>query len=298
MNTLGLYGLTVLIWGSSWLAIHFQIGVVAPEVSIIYRFVLASVVLVGWCTIRGISLRIDIRHHFYLAMMGFCLFCLNYILFYHAAFQLATGLLAVIFSMITVMNIFNGVLFLNRSIHPRTLVGVTFGLGGMGLVFWPEISRSGHEALVAIGLSVLATYSASLGNIISARNQLHGIAVAPANAIGMAYGALFLLAYSLWAGSPFEIDLSASYVGSLVFLSLFASAIAFGTYLTLVGRIGPENAAYATVLFPIVALALSTWVEGYQWQMRSLAGVILILIGNVVVLSKRGFIAQWIRRTG
>jgi len=74
LNTLGLYGLTVLIWGSSWLAIHFQIGVVAPEVSIIYRFVLASVVLVGWCTIRGISLRIDIRHHFYLAMMGFCLF--------------------------------------------------------------------------------------------------------------------------------------------------------------------------------------------------------------------------------
>lgn len=296
MSTLALYSLTVLIWGSSWLAIHYQIGVVAPAVSIVYRFFLASLLLIIWCLIRGISLRVAPRHHVFLALMGFCLFCLNYILFYHAAFDLATGLLAVIFSMITVMNILNGALFLKRPIRRQTLLGIAFGLSGMALVFWPEIAHLGHDALAAIGISVLATYSASLGNIISVRNQLNGIAVAPANAIGMAYGALFLLIFSVGSGTPFEIDLSATYLGSLVFLALFASAIAFGTYLTLVGRIGPENAAYATVLFPIVALALSTWFEAYEWQMRTLLGVGLVLIGNIVVLSRQDGVTHRGRR--
>ena len=286
MSTSALYSLTVLIWGSSWLAIHFQIGIVPPEIAIVYRFVLASALLALWCLARGTSLRIALRHHPYLALLGFSLFSLNYLLFYYAAFDLATGLLAVIFSTMTVMNIFNSALFLKRKIQKKTVIAVLFGLTGMGLVFWPETTTFGSQAAGAIGMSLFATYLASIGNIVSARNQKHGISVAPANAIGMAYGVLFLLAFSTLSGTPFVIDTSISFIGSLLFLALFASAIAFGCYLTLVGRIGPENAAYATVLFPVVALALSTGFEGYEWQGRALVGVSLVLIGNVVVLSR------------
>ena len=292
MSTSVLYSLTVLIWGSSWLAIHFQIGVVPPEIAIVYRFVLASTLLVVWCLARGISLRIAPRHHPYLALLGFSLFSLNYLLFYYAAFDLATGLLAVIFSTMTVMNIFNSALFLNHRIQKKTVVAVIFGLTGMGLVFWPELATSRAQAVGAIGMSLVATYLASIGNIVSARNQKHGISVASANAIGMAYGALFLFAFSFLSGAPFVIDTSISFIGSLLFLALFASAIGFGCYLTLVGRIGPENAAYATVLFPIVALALSTWFENYAWQGRTLVGVGLVLIGNVIVLARPAAVAR------
>ena len=293
MSTSVLYSLTVLIWGSSWLAIHFQIGVVPPEIAIVYRFVLASTLLVIWCLVRGISLRIASRHHPYLALLGFSLFSLNYLLFYYAAFDLATGLLAVIFSTMTVMNIFNSALFLKHRIQKKTIVAVIFGLTGMGLVFWPEIAASRSQAAGAIGMSLIATYLASIGNIVSARNQKHGIAVASANAIGMAYGALFLFVFSLLSGTTFVIDTDISFIGSLLFLALFASAIAFGCYLTLVGRIGPENAAYATVLFPIVALALSTWFESYAWQGRTLVGVSLVLMGNVVVLARPSTVARF-----
>lgn len=293
MSTSVLYSLTVLIWGSSWLAIHFQIGVVPPEIAIVYRFVLASTLLVIWCLVRGISLRIASRHHPYLALLGFSLFSLNYLLFYYAAFDLATGLLAVIFSTMTVMNIFNSALFLKRRIQKKTIVAVIFGLTGMGLVFWPEIAASRSQAAGAIGMSLIATYLASIGNIVSARNQKHGISVASANAIGMAYGALFLFVFSLLSGTTFVIDTDISFIGSLLFLALFASAIAFGCYLTLVGRIGPENAAYATVLFPIVALALSTWFESYAWQGRTLVGVSLVLMGNVVVLARPSTVARF-----
>ena len=292
MSTSVLYSLTVLIWGSSWLAIHFQIGVVPPEIAIVYRFVLASTLLFVWCLARGISLRIASRHHPYLALLGLSLFSLNYLLFYYAAFGLATGLLAVIFSTMTVMNIFNSALFLKHRIQKKTIVAVLFGLTGMGLVFWPEIAASQAQAAGAIGMSLIATYLASIGNIVSARNQKHGISVASANAIGMAYGVLFLFVFSILSGTPFVIDTDIRFIGSLLFLALFASAIAFGCYLTLVGRIGPENAAYATVLFPIVALALSTWFESYEWQGRTLVGVSLVLIGNVVVLARPSTVAR------
>ena len=292
MSTSVLYSLTVLIWGSSWLAIHFQIGVVPPEIAIVYRFVLASTLLFVWCLARGISLRIASRHHPYLALLGLSLFSLNYLLFYYAAFDLATGLLAVIFSTMTVMNIFNSALFLKHRIQKKTIVAVLFGLTGMGLVFWPEIAASQAQAAGAIGMSLIATYLASIGNIVSARNQKHGISVASANAIGMAYGVLFLFVFSILSGTPFVIDTDIRFIGSLLFLALFASAIAFGCYLTLVGRIGPENAAYATVLFPIVALALSTWFESYVWQGRTLVGVSLVLIGNVVVLARPSTVAR------
>ena len=121
MSTSALYSLTVLIWGSSWLAIHFQIGIVPPEIAIVYRFVLASALLALWCLARGTSLRIALRHHPYLALLGFSLFSLNYLLFYYAAFDLTTGLLAVIFSTMTVMNIFNSALFLNHKVQKKQL---------------------------------------------------------------------------------------------------------------------------------------------------------------------------------
>ena len=133
------------------------------------------------------------------------MFGFNYILFYHAAFDIASGLLAVVFSMITGMNILNGVIFLKSPIRTKTAVGATIGLFGMGLVFWPEITSSGKVAVGALIVSIAATYSASLGNILSARNQASGISVTAGNAIGMTYGTIFLFVYCVYSGSPFVL---------------------------------------------------------------------------------------------
>ena len=48
MSNAFLYVLTVLIWGSTWFAIEFQLGVVAPEVSVVYRYGAASLSLFAW----------------------------------------------------------------------------------------------------------------------------------------------------------------------------------------------------------------------------------------------------------
>ena len=289
MNPGLLYSGTVLIWGSTWLAIRFQLGVVSPEISLVYRCGIASLLLLVWCRVRGIPPPTGWRNHSSLILLGACLFSFNYLLFYIAAEDLATGLLAVIFSTMTVMNILNGALFLGRRVEWRIILGSGFGLTGICLVFWPEVIALGkaHNIFLAVLLGVIATYFASLGSIISVHNQKSGIQVISGNAFGMLYGTALMTLYALISGVHFNFDPSFGYVSSLMYLSVFGSALAFTLYLTLVGQIGPEKAAYATVLFPIVALTLSTLFENYRWSHLAGTGVLLVLVGNAIVLTHR-----------
>jgi drug/metabolite transporter (DMT)-like permease len=221
-------------------------------------------------------------------LQGASLFALNYWLFYLSEITLTSGLAAVIFSTIVVMNMMNGVLFLKNRLELRVVLGAGIGLFGIIVVFWPEVTdfESGSENLFAVSLAVLATLLASLGNIASARNQRKGIPVVQANTFGMTYGALLMLVLSWVTGREFTFEVTLPYVSSLVFLSVFASIVAFWTYLTLLGRVGVERAAYATLFFPLVALGFSTVFEDYQWTASAGIGILLILAGNLLILKR------------
>lgn len=289
MNNLGLYLASVLIWGSTWLAITFQLGVVPPEASVAYRFALASAILFGWCLLRGLRLRYSWREHRWMALQGALLFGINYVFVYLAEVEISSGLVALIFSLIVFMNIATARVFLGTKLVPATLVGATLGVAGVALVLLPEIGNgtSRGDPILGVVFAIASTISASLGNIVSARNQRHGLPVMQANAFGMLYGAVFVGLYALAAGRPFVFDWSAGYVGSLVYLALFGSVLAFGAYLTLVGRIGAERAGYTGAMIPIVAVVLSTLFEGLQWHASTFAGIALCLAGNVLVLRRR-----------
>ena len=283
-----LYVVTVLIWGSSWLAIKYQLGSVDPMVSVAYRFMLASALSWLYCRFSGRLMRYSLRDHGFMFLQGASLFALNYWLFYLSELTLTSGLAAVIFSTIVVMNMMNGVLFLKNRLELRVVLGAGIGLFGIIVVFLPEVTdfESGSENLFAVSLAVLATLLASLGNIASARNQRKGIPVVQANTFGMTYGALLMLVLSWATGREFTFEVTLPYVSSLVFLSVFASIIAFWTYLTLLGRVGVERAAYATLFFPLVALGFSTVFEDYQWTASAGIGILLILAGNLLILKR------------
>jgi drug/metabolite transporter (DMT)-like permease len=223
-----------------------------------------------------------------MALQGLFLFSLNYILVYLAEGVLTSGLVAIIFSMIVILNVVFGALFLHNPVRVNVVLGALVGFAGLTLVFWPELSLFDFSSQRALGvvLTFLGAASASLGNIVSARNQRHELPVVQTNAFGMAYGALFMLILALFRGAQLTFDPSVGYVLSLLYLAVFGSVIAFYTYLTLLGRIGPDRAAYVTVLFPILALLLSTLFEGMRWNLLQLAGVALVLLGNAVVLVK------------
>jgi drug/metabolite transporter (DMT)-like permease len=288
-----LYLITVLIWGSTWLAIKFQLGVVAPELSIAYRFGLAASILIIFSLIRRLPLRFDIKSHGFFVLQGLLLFSLNYILVYLAEGFLTSGLVAIIFSLIIIFNVIFGAIFLGNPIRIRVMIGAVLGLAGLAFVFWPELSSFSLSSLQILGLilAFIATISASLGNVVSARNQRHELPVVQTNAYGMLYGALFMLILAFFRGAQLEFDSSPGYIVSLLYLAVFGSVFAFGSYLTLLGRIGLDRAAYVTVLFPVIALILSTIFEDLQWGVPQLLGVVLILFGNAVVLTKKGKIS-------
>jgi len=298
MNNSLLYLTAVLIWGSTWLAIKFQLGTVDPALSVGYRFGLAAVLLFAYCKVFGLPLRFSRQAHLGILAQGVFLFCVNYVLFYEASAFLTSGLVAVIFSTVIVMNIFNAALFLGTPLEGRVMFGAGLGLIGIVLIFWPELAAFSlaNAGLYGLGLGIVATYLASLGNIAAARNQRQKLPIVQTSAFGMAYGSLLIFGYALVSGKTWSFDWSFAYVGSMLYLTLFGTVIVFACYLTLLGRIGPERASYATLLFPPVALGLSTIFEGYHWSAPAIVGMGLILLGNVFVLSRGKLFERLIER--
>jgi drug/metabolite transporter (DMT)-like permease len=281
-----LYVLVVLIWGTTWIALKWQLGSVPIALSIAYRFGLAALVLFAWLLWRRQLVLPRGKALGWVLAQGLCLFCLNFVCFLNASQTVASGLVAVVFSSSALWNALLARVIHGRVVAPQVLAGGALGLGGLVLLFWPEIS-GGHATLAGLAWALGGTLCFSTGNLLSAALQKEGLKPVQTNAWGMAVGTAILTGYALLAGVPFAFDVSARYVGALLYLAIPGSVIGFTAYLTLVGRLGPERAAYSTVLFPVVALNVSASVEGYVWTAPALAGLLLVMAGNVLVFRRK-----------
>jgi len=222
------------------------------------------------------------------AAQGLCLFCVNFICFLNASRTIASGLVAVVFSTATLWNALGARLVFGRTLTPTIVGGGALGLGGLSLMFWPELARHGASADTWRGLAfaLAGTLCFSTGNLLSARMQALGERPALTNAWGMLVGTLALVAGCTVTGVPMAFDASPTYLGALLYLAIPGSVVGFTAYLSLVGRLGPERAAYCTVLFPLVALAISSVVEYYRWTAPALVGLGLVMAGNALVFRK------------
>ncbi|KAF0677452.1 DMT family transporter [Profundibacterium mesophilum] len=285
MNTPFLFVATVLIWGTTWIAIAAQVGEVAVTVSIFYRFALASVVMLAGLAALG-RLRWPARWRF-VVVQALCLFCFNFIGIYMATSLIPSGLVSVIFSLASILNAINARLFFGDPVDGRTILAGSLGVGGLVLLFWNDVAVAVDPAtLRGIAWAFLGTMLFSLGNMASRRNSMLGVAPVTANAWGMAIGALCLLLIVTMTGQPLGLPMRESYWIALAYLGVIGSVIGFTTYLMLISRIGSARAGYATVLFPIVALTASTMLEDYQWTAPAILGVALACAGNVVMFRK------------
>ncbi|CAH3542392.1 hypothetical protein AI2711V1_2738, partial [Raoultella ornithinolytica] len=290
-----LYGLVVVIWGTTWIAIFLQQGPVSAPVSIFWRFAVASVTMLAILLATRRLRPLALRDHLFCVLQGCCVFCFNFWCFYTAAAHINTGLESVIFSMAVLFNAINGFIFFRQQPPARFWLAAALGLVGIITLFWDDLLSNGLNAslLWGIGLSALGTYGFSLGNMLSMRHQRRGLETLTTNSWAMLYGTLVMGAIALVRGDDFTPQWTLSYMGALLYLALFGSVIAFGAYFTLVGRIGAGKAAYSTLLFPLVALTISTFYEGYVWHSNAVIGLALILVGNLVMFARP---EQWFLR--
>ncbi len=277
------------IWGTTWYAIKFQLGVVAPELSVAYRFGLAALLLLGWSLASGQRLRFDRRTHASFLVLGLLQFALNYVLVYLSEAYLTSGLVALIFSLLVLWNILGARLFFSTRLTARVVAGAAIGLAGVTLVVWPDLTHLGDGRDQALGalLALLGTLAASAANLWSQRLYRRGLPVVGSTAWSMAYGSGLVALSCALRGIPFTFDASPPYLISLGYLALFGSVFAFVSYLTLLKRIGAGRAGYTSALTTVLAMVTSTVFEGYRWTALAVAGMVLVLGGNVLILSRR-----------
>ena len=283
-----LFIITVLSWGTTWFVILGQLGVVHPLISVGWRFLLASLIVFGICIARADRLVLTLSEHSLCLLLGLFLFCLNYGLFYTASLSLTTGLISVVFSTMVFWNALGARLFLGQPLDSRSLLGGVVGIFGLLILFRTELLSFDwqSEKSLALFFCLLGTLSASSGNLVSATLQKRQLTVWNSTAFGMMYGTFLTFGFAVMNGLEIKFQWTTVYVGSLVYLIVVGSVIAFGSYLTLIGRIGPGRAAYATIMFPVVAIVISVLFEGYQLTLLALVAVGLVVAGNWLALSK------------
>lgn len=288
MHILLLYAAVVLIWGSTWAAIPYQLGSVPVELSIGYRFAIAAAALYLYALASRRSLRLPGSALPFVLLQGALLFSLNYILVYYATARLTSGLVAVLFSSIVICNALFERLFFHAPRDGRVLLAALLGIAGMAMIFWPEVSSLSLQdnALTGVLLAFASVVLASLGNMVAVVNTRRSLPIVAVNAHSMLFATALVLTLSLLSGIEPQFSAEPGYVLSLVYLALFGSALAFGCYLALIGRIGAARASYSSVLFPVVALLLSTLFEDYRWTPLAAIGMMLALAGNWLVLSR------------
>ena len=275
-----------LIWGTTWYAITFQLGVVDPIASIVWRFGLASIVLFAMAKATGQSIRLSRFQHLCAAAQGILAFGASYALVYEAEGRVASAIVAVAFASMALMNL---IMFrvVERQTAART-VWIGAGLGALGVVVISGGELLGADlgisGMIGIVLALGASVASTAGNYFAWKGQGAGMNVLPGTAWAMAYGVAGLAVVGLLTGVQWTIDLSPAYVGSLLYLSIFGSVVAFGLYLNLGRSHGYTLASYIGALTPVIATVISLVFEGARFQWTALAGLILVIAGQVLVI--------------
>nr|WP_321445431.1 EamA family transporter [uncultured Cohaesibacter sp.] len=286
---MGLYVMMLAVWGTSWIAMANQIDVVPPLITGLYRFSLAALVTFVWALVARHPLRFPWRIHLRFMVLGMFIFSSNFVLFYYSASYMASGLMAVVFSTASLINIALAAILFGQRPSRNAIIGALLGFSGIGMIFWPEIEANAGKdgVLIGLGLGLAGTLSFCTGNMLTVANKKLNLPLVSANAWGMFYGSLWLLFLSRILDIPFMMDWSGKYWIAMSWLVIMSSVVAFWGYMTLLNNIGPARAGYLTVLFPLVALALSTIFENYQWTLPGMVGLVAIIAGNVLVMQHR-----------
>ena len=281
------FATVTLIWGSTWLVIRTQLGMVPPSWSVAYRFIAAGAMMLVFALATRRSLRASPAAHGFFMLMALFQFIVNFNFVYRAEAYVTSGLVAVAFALLIVPNAAFAWVFLRQRITLRFAWGALLGIAGVGLLFGREVGTVGSGAGIGFGLTLLALTSASVANVMQASARGRSYDVTVTLAWSMLYGALGNSAAAWVLSGPPVIEPTFVYIGGVLYLAGVASAFAFALYYDMIRVIGPARAAYSSVIVPFVAMALSTVYEGYRWTPIGFAGCALAVAGLYIALRAR-----------
>ncbi len=282
------FAIVTLIWGSTWIVIRDQLGTVPPSWSVSYRFLIAGIGMLAYAAWRGERITLDARGWAFAGALAVLQFCLNFNFVYRAEEHITSGLVAVVFALLLVPNAILGRIFLGTQLGPRLLAGSAVAMAGVALLFVHEarVDPNGPaESMIGIGITMMGVMAASIANVLQGTQTARRYPMVPMLGVAMLIGAAVdaMIAWTLH-GAP-VIEWRAGYLFGLLYLGVFASAIAFTLYFGVLRIIGPAKAAYSSLIVPVIAMLLSTLFEGYRWSPLAAGGAVLAMAGLVIALS-------------
>lgn len=280
-------GVCSLIWGTTWFAITLQLGTVPAIASVVYRFALAAALLAGWCLLTRQSLAMTRAQHWAAAGQGLFTFVINYAFVYLAEERIASAVVAVLFAGLAFVNLVLFRVAAGQKAARAAWIGAALGMVGVGVLSGSELFGGGEtrpEAGLGLLLAILAVAGSAVGNLFAWRGQMAGGAVAPMTAWAMAYGTGLLALYGLLTGLEWRFEPTWRYVGSLLWLSVMGSVVAFVLYFKLARSRGYAIASYVSALTPPVAMAMSALFEKAVFGPWAFAGLALVLSGQLLLI--------------
>jgi drug/metabolite transporter (DMT)-like permease len=284
------FAIITLIWGSTWIVIKDQLGPVPAPWSVTYRYVIATAAMFVYAAVTRAPIGIDRRGHLLAAAFGLPQFFLNFNFVYAAEHYITSGVVAVVFALLLVPNSALALLFLKHALTRRFLIGSAIAVAGVALLFLHEMRdspASPRAVAIGIGFTLLGVLSASVSNVMQASNALRRYPIVALLSWGMFYGTLANAVFAFAFSGPPVVEARLGYWAGLVYLGLFASALAFTFYIGIIRAIGPGRAAYSSLIIPVIAMTFSTIFEDYRWSTLAIAGGLLALIGLFIALRAR-----------
>jgi drug/metabolite transporter (DMT)-like permease len=281
-----LYGLLVLIWSSTWVAIKIGLEDVPPLLSAGTRFGIAGVGLLALAAALGRSLRTDAK---LAAILGTFPFASAYGLIYWGEQYVPSGLAAVLFG---VMPLYSATLasvaLTDEPLRARLIAGIGVAIGGLALAFSESLALGDAKwAALAATACAIAPLAAAIGNV-SIKRRGHRLDPIVLNGWGMLGGGALLLAVSAPTEDWGTAALTGHSVGSIAYLAIIGSAVPFVTLTRLLRELPAVTMSYITLLLPFGALAFGAALYDERITIAALAGALLVASGLVV--------AQWPRR--
>lgn len=282
---LSLFAACVLIWGTTWFAITFQLGELPPILSVAVRFACAGLIAGFVARFRSGGRAASRALQPHLVGMGLSMFTMGYACVYLAETHIVSALVALGYSVSPLANQLGEKVAFKKSLNGAMTGAGLLGVLGVLIIYYPEVRSEEWSKSTAFGLgfTALAVLGSTLGALFAKKLSDGGLDVWTKMAFSMGYGAFGALLVSLLYGGQFRLPTRLSYYVSLAYLVVFGSVVAFAAYLTLLHRVGTVRAGYVGVLVPVLALGVSVAFENYQLTSWSFVGVLLVVAGQVLM---------------
>jgi drug/metabolite transporter (DMT)-like permease len=293
--TVGLFGILATLWGFSFLAIAVGLESLEPILFAAFRYDLAAVLLLGYAFVGDVAWRPTHRPNVNAILAGgVFLVAANAFLFVGQQ-TVPSGVAAIMQSLVPIVTSLWALgLLPEERVSVRDALGILLGFVGVALIVRPDPANLLGDDVVGRLLIFLQVAGVALGGVLIQRSR-PTLDRAPLTGWSMLVGALILHVVSAGIGEPFTLPTTVTAAGAVAYLGIFATAIAFFIYFTLLEVRGALEASLVAYLVPVVATVVGVVVLGESITPATLLGFLVVFAGFVVL--KRRAIADLLSET-